>query len=273
MKTEEIKLGDILYDVERKMLVKVARVDEDGVVKYLAYTDMQRIFKTVPPPYRVGTRTADVYVPATDEQRKYMERNLAVCEYVNLPKDNRIEVLSYIIADLKTENIELEQRVHQLMDDYNEVVRQLDGREKRKDEDPTKQTLGEMMQMRDHCDKLEKDNKTLTNEFKNLELMYDELNGKSNALESTYKVLRKQRDEQEEFINRFNQAEFVEMGQECPYNYKIRQKTKREVGDSKCCVCHHLMKADVFGKKCVLCAYLYDNKKEYDAHEKMASAE
>lgn len=273
MKTEEIKLGDILYDVERKMLVKVARVDEDGVVKYLAYTDMQRIFKTVPPPYRVGTRTADVYVPATDEQRKYMERNLAVCEYVNLPKDNRIEVLSYIIADLKTENIELEQRVHQLMDDYNEVVRQLDGREKRKDEDPTKQTLGEMMQMRDHCDKLEKDNKTLTNEFKNLELMYDELNGKSNALESTYKVLRKQRDEQEEFINRFNQAEFVEMGQECPYNYKIRQKTKREVGDSKCCVCHHFMKADVFGKKCVLCAYLYDNKKEYDAHEKMASAE
>lgn len=273
MKTEEIKLGDILYDVERKMLVKVVRVDEDGVVKYLAYTDMQRIFKTVPPPYRVGTRTADVYVPATDEQRKYMERNLAVCEYVNLPKDNRIEVLSYIIADLKTENIELEQRVHQLMDDYNEVVRQLDGREKRKDEDPTKQTLGEMMQMRDHCDKLEKDNKTLTNEFKNLELMYDELNGKSNALESTYKVLRKQRDEQEEFINRFNQAEFVEMGQECPYNYKIRQKTKREVGDSKCCVCHHLMKADVFGKKCVLCAYLYDNKKEYDAHEKMASAE
>ena len=94
MKTEEIKPGDILYDVERKMLVKVARVDEDGVVKYLAYTDMQRIFKTVPPPYRIGIRTADVYVPATDEQRKYMERELAVCEYVNLPKDNRIEVLS-----------------------------------------------------------------------------------------------------------------------------------------------------------------------------------
>lgn len=159
MKTEEIKLGDILYDVERKMLVKVARVDEDGVVKYLAYTDMQRIFKTVPPPYRVGTRTADVYVPATDEQRKYMERNLAVCEYVNLPKDNRIEVLSYIIADLKTENIELEQRVHQLMDDYNEVVRQLDGREKSKDEDQSKQTLGEMQQMRDHCAKLERENR------------------------------------------------------------------------------------------------------------------
>lgn len=154
MKTEEIKPGDILYDVERKMLVKVARVDEDGVVKYLAYTDMQRIFKTVPPPYRIGIRTADVYVPATDEQRKYMERELAVCEYVNLPKDNRIEVLSYIIADLKAENIELEQRVHQLMDDYNKVVRQLDGREKRKDEDSSKQTLGDMC---DHCAKLKRE--------------------------------------------------------------------------------------------------------------------
>lgn len=44
MKTEEINPGDILYDKERKMLVKVARVDEDGVVKYSAITDMRRIF-------------------------------------------------------------------------------------------------------------------------------------------------------------------------------------------------------------------------------------
>lgn len=161
MKTEEIKPGDILYDVERKMLVKVARVDEDGVVKYSAYTDMKSIFQTPPPPYRVGTRTADAYIPATNEQRKYMERELAVCEYVNLPKDNRIEVLAYIIADLKTENMKLEQHVHQLVDDYNNVVHQLNGKEKRKDEDPTKQTLDEMMQMRDLCDELERENKEL----------------------------------------------------------------------------------------------------------------
>ena len=161
MKTEEIKPGDILYDEERKMLVKVARVDEDGVVKYSAITDMRRIFQTPPPPYRVGTRTADVYVPATDEQRKYMERQLTVCEYIDLPKNNRMEVLAYIIADLKAENIELEQRVHQLMDDYNDVVRQLNGKEKRKDEDPSRQTLGEIMKMRDHCDKLEKENREL----------------------------------------------------------------------------------------------------------------
>ena len=35
MKTEEIKPGDILYDEDRKMLVKVARVDEDKLKKAL----------------------------------------------------------------------------------------------------------------------------------------------------------------------------------------------------------------------------------------------
>ena len=158
MKTEEIKPGDILYDEERKMLVKVARVDEDGVVKYSAYTDMQRIFKTVPPPYRVGTRTADAYVPATDEQRKYMERHLAVCGYVNLPKDNRIETLAYIIAELKAENMELEQRVQQIAAEYSNAVCQSGAQEKRKDKDQLKQTIFEM---REQYDKLEREYKEL----------------------------------------------------------------------------------------------------------------
>ena len=154
MKTEEIKPGDILFDKERKMLVKVARVDEDGVVKYSAYTDMQRIFKTVPPPYRVGTRTADAYVPATDEQRKYMERNLAVCEYVNLPKNNRMETLAYIIADLKAENMELEQRVQQLAEECSEVAHQSNEKEKRKDKDYSKQTFCELQKMSEQFDHL-----------------------------------------------------------------------------------------------------------------------
>lgn len=265
MKTEEIKPGDILFDVERKMLVKVARVDEDGVVKYSAYTDMQRIFRTVPPPYRVGTRTADAYIPATNEKRKYMERKLAVCEYVNLPKDNCIEVLAYIIADLKTENMKLEQRVHQLVDDYNDVVRQLNGMEKH-EPNTGGFTLGELTESLDKCEALEKENKELANEHRNFEQMYNELNGK-------YNVIKHQRDEQEEYINRFKLAEFVEMGQECQYNYKSLQKIKRKVGEGECCACPHLIKADVFGKKYVLCAYLYDNKKEHDARESMATDE
>lgn len=81
-------------------------------------------------------------------------------------EDNkRMEALAYIIADLKAENIEMTQRVHQLMDDYNEAVRQQHGLEMRKDENSSKQTLGEMMKMRDHCDELERENKKL-NRFK-----------------------------------------------------------------------------------------------------------
>lgn len=76
-------------------------------------------------------------------------------------ENKRMLALSYIVVDLKAENIEMTQRVHQLMDDYNEVVRQLNGKEKRKDEDPSRQTLGEMLKMRDHCDKLEKENRKL----------------------------------------------------------------------------------------------------------------
>lgn len=76
-------------------------------------------------------------------------------------ENKRMLALSYIVADLKAENIELAQRVHHLEDDYNDVVRQLRGTEKRKDEDPSQQTLDAMMQMRDHCDKLEKENREL----------------------------------------------------------------------------------------------------------------
>lgn len=44
--------------------------------------------------------------------------------------NNRMEALACIIADLKAENVKLEQRVHKLVDDYNDVVRQLDGNER-----------------------------------------------------------------------------------------------------------------------------------------------
>ena len=76
-------------------------------------------------------------------------------------ENKRMLALSNIVADLKAENIELAQRVQQLEDDYNDVVRQLDGKETHKDEDPAKLLLGNMQKMRDHCDKLERENKEL----------------------------------------------------------------------------------------------------------------
>ena len=76
-------------------------------------------------------------------------------------ENKRMLALSYIVADLKAENMELAQRVHQLVNDYNEVVRQLNGKETHKDEDPAKMLLDNMQKMRDHCDKLEVENREL----------------------------------------------------------------------------------------------------------------
>ena len=67
-------------------------------------------------------------------------------------ENKRMLALSCIVADLKTENMELVDRVHQLVDEYNNVVRQLNGNEKRKDKYQLKQ---ELFETRKQCDKLE----------------------------------------------------------------------------------------------------------------------
>ena len=76
-------------------------------------------------------------------------------------ENKRMLALSCIVADLKAENMELVERVKKLVDGYNDVVRQLEGKEKRKDEDPARLLLGNMQKMRDHCDKLERENREL----------------------------------------------------------------------------------------------------------------
>lgn len=76
-------------------------------------------------------------------------------------ENKRMLALAYVVADLNAENMELEQRVQQLVDEYNDVVRQLNGKETHKDEDPARLLLDNMQKMRDHCDKLEKENREL----------------------------------------------------------------------------------------------------------------
>ena len=257
MKTEEIKPGDILYEKERKLLVKVARVDDDGVVKCSAYTDMQNIFKTVPPPYRIGTHTAEAYVPATDEQRKYMERNLAVCKYVNLPKNNRMETLAYIIADLKAENVELEQRVHQLVEDYNDVVSQLRGMEKH---EPKTEgyTLGELTEVLDKCEALEKGKKELKQQCVHLQMERNEAKSRADDCEHQRYELFKQ-------IARFDKSEFKAIGTVCAHRPFASEDNPVKVGSTECCTCRHFLKMDK--SYCVLCACRYDSAKAIEAQE------
>ena len=175
-------------------------------------------------------------------------------------ENKRMLALSCIVADLKAENIELEQRVHQLMDDYNDVVRQLNGKETHKDEDPSKQTLGDMLKMRDHCDKLEKDNEQLKRQCVQLQTERNEAKTHVDECEL-------QKEELFKHIARFNNSEFLKIGDACTHIGFSPDGDFVKIGSGICNSCRHLIKVDVSDKKCVLCACRYDNTKADEAQE------
>lgn len=175
-------------------------------------------------------------------------------------ENKRMLALSYIVADLKAENIELAQRVQQLVDDYNNVVRQLNGKETHKDEDPAKLLLGNMQKMRDHCDKLEKDNEQLKRQCVQLQTERNE--AKTHADECEL-----QKEELFKHIARFNNSEFLKTGVDCPHRDYLPNGNPVKVGSEKCFSCRHLIKVDESGEMCVLCAWCYDNTKAEEAQE------
>lgn len=175
-------------------------------------------------------------------------------------ENKRMLALSYIVADLKAENFELAQRVHHLVDDYNEVAHQLNGKEKRKDEDPAKLLLGNMQKMRDHCDKLEKDNEQLKRQCVQLQTERNE--AKTHADECEL-----QKEELFKHIARFNNSEFLKIGDACTHRNLLPDDTPVKVGSVKCNCCRHSIKVDSYERKCVLCAWCYDNTKDEEAQE------
>ena len=76
-------------------------------------------------------------------------------------ENKRMFALACTVADLKTENMYLAQRVQELVDEYNNVAHQLIGKQKRKGKDSSKPEIDEMQQMRDHCDHPESENNGL----------------------------------------------------------------------------------------------------------------
>ena len=76
-------------------------------------------------------------------------------------ENKRMLALACTVADMKTENMYLAQRVQELVDEYNNVAHQLIGKKNRKNKDSSKQTIDEMQQMREHCDHPESENNGL----------------------------------------------------------------------------------------------------------------
>ena len=169
-------------------------------------------------------------------------------------ENKRMLALSYIVADLKAENIELAQRVHQLVDDYNEVVRQLNGNETHKDDDIEKLLLGNMQKMRDHCDKLEKNNEQLKRQCVQLQTERNEAKTHAEQCDIVQEDLCNH-------IARFEKSEFLKTGVDCPHRDSLPNGHPVKVGSVECNSCRYLLKVDVHGRKCVLCGWCYDNTK------------
>ena len=169
-------------------------------------------------------------------------------------ENKRMLALSCIVADLKAENMELVERVHQLVDDYNDVARQLRGMEKRKDEDPANKTLDELKQLRDHCDMLEKNIEQLKRDC--AQLLTERNEAKTHAEECDMIA-----EDLFKHIARLETSEFLKIGDDCYHRDSLQNGHRVKVGSELCRYCQHMIKEDVSGKKCVLCAYCYDDKK------------
>lgn len=175
-------------------------------------------------------------------------------------ENKRMLALSCIIADLKAENMELEQRLHQLEDDYADVFHQLNDKVLRKDEDSSKQTQDEMQHLRDHCDMLEKNIEQLKRECIQTQMERNKARTRAYECDMIAEDLFKH-------IARLETSEFLKIGDDCPHRDSLPNGNHVKVGSEVCSFCPHMIKEDVSGKKCVLCAYCYDQTKDEEAQE------
>ena len=186
---------------------------------------------------------------------KFKAKTLKPKKTMKTEENKRMLALSYMVADLKAENMDLADRVQYLEEDYNKVVSLL-----RKDEDPAKHTLDELKQLRDHCDMLEKNIEQLKRDC-------DQLLTERNEAKTRAEECDLQKEELFKYFSRFNISEFLKIGDNCTHRDLLPNGQHVKVGSEACRSCPHMIKMDVSGKKCVLCAYVYDVKKAEEEPE------
>ena len=76
-------------------------------------------------------------------------------------ENKRMLALSCIVADLKAENMELVKHMQNISSEFADVLCRLNEKEKRMNECLSAQTLVELRQMQEQCDKLERENREL----------------------------------------------------------------------------------------------------------------
>ena len=76
-------------------------------------------------------------------------------------ENKRMLALSCIVADMKAENMDLLKRMQNISAEFADVLCRLNEKEKRMNEGSSTQTLVELRQMQEQCDKLERENREL----------------------------------------------------------------------------------------------------------------
>ena len=274
MKIEDIKPDDVIVRTEDKILFKVVEVTPDRQIMQSANGKMNEVFCIFQEPQPMVLCSMDDYEPATEEQREYMESKLAAFNGTNPEVESkRITALASIMGDLKQENIELAERVKELMSDYNNVVKQ-----------PHPQpVLSELTEALDKVKHLERDKDFLHREIELLQdhnaMLRKQLNNdRTNAEEKLAKHLEDYyalKDCNEVVLSRIarfehadiEHANFSTMAFDCPHGVEAK------VCSAECLGCEHCLTHGNTGTRDILCAYKYDkekksNKKKINSTEK-----
>ena len=155
-------------------------------------------------------------------------------------ENKRMLALSYMVADLKAENMELADRVQYLEDDYNKVVSLLHVMENSKDKDPANKTLDELKHLRDHCHMLEKNIEQLKRDC--AQLLTERNNAKTRADECDMIA-----EDLFKHIARLETSEFLKIGDDCYHRDSLQNGHRVNVGSEVCRSCPHMIKMDVSG--------------------------
>lgn len=263
MKIEDIKPDDVIVRTKDKILFKVAEVTPEGKIMQSANGKMNEVFCIFQEPKTMSFCSEEDYEPATEEQRRYMDSKLADFYGTNQEaKSRRIIALASIIGDLKQENNELVERVKQLMDDYNRVVKRIN----------SYQTLSDLTEALDKLEELERDRDFLRREIELLQdhnaMLRKQLNNdRTNAEEKHAKHLEDYyalKDCNEVVLSRIarfehadiEHANFSTMAFDCPHGVEAK------VCSAECLGCEHCLTHGNTGTRDILCAYKYDKEKE-----------
>lgn len=305
MKIEDIKPGDVLVRTVDGVVNKVAKVTPDGRILRSAYTDMENKFCICLKP-NYSPYSVEYFEPATKEQSRYINSKLfAFFDNPHAEENERLSILASLMSDLKKEKDELAERVKQLMDDYNRVVKRIKSSRTPSDIAEALDKLEELERDRDFFKKeynhgqrlyeslfnqhdiqskelevVREERNAAKSQYNDLQQKYEELRQQYDAAKAklqkpsdelkkaydNYRALREDYDIANSCLARFENAE-IEHANCSTMLFNCPHGVEAKVCSAECLGCEHCLTHGGTGTESILCAYNYDKEKERQQHE------